>query len=1295
MLNARQLNLLAELLTKYPKQLRIVLALRYDFEPQLRDAVEETHWQEAWQEGRFFVTPMDREELQQAIEEPAAQRTLFFGSPKLVNQLIDEVIDTPGALPLLSFTLSELYLKYLQAEENRERDDRTITEADYERLGGVARSLTQTADNTYKEVKKKENLKESTIRNVMLRMVAISSGELARRRVPMKELEYPKSINKKVKIIIDRFVEARLLVKGLDTEGREYVEPVHDALVTGWTKIKYWLDEKQETIEKESGSNPIKKWLNAGLDKVPLPLRIKENGSKRKSDRPLAENPLKIDLPLQREVTTAANRWSGKDKSFLWNADPRLDLLKQLLNSDDNWFNKVEAEFMQHSLSLREKNRRIRMGLVFTAFSIVSGFAFIQWQQSQEAQSINLATSSQTIFASDRQLEALIEGIKAGKTLKRVIFPDPDATHQVVTALNQLVYDSTEYNRLKGEEVFYRISFSPNGKMLVLVNNNSIQLWSLDGKKLKTLNSTISNINNRHSISFSPDGKIVASGGEDGIIQLLELESNEVKTFTTNLSSVDSTSFSSNGKILAVGSKKDNIIQLWNLESNKVKTFTTNLSSVNSIRFSPDGKILALVNKKGILQLWSRDGKKLTIPSNFSDERSFKEISFSPDGKMLALSSTGIIQLYNTQTGEKIGGELEGDSSWVGNVSFSSDGKMLASGGYDGIIKVWDTATGKELWKIQGSLGMTGASILDISFSPVGKILASVGGSVGGEESIKLWNLDSKNKPRLLKGQFSRIDSVSFSPNGKMLALAGDDNFIELWNLDGENKPRMLKGQLSRINNVSFSPNGKMLALAGEKNSNDNFIELWNLDSEEQPRILQGHASGIRSISFSPNGKMLASGGNDGKVKLWSLDSNKEPKTLEGLSNLVNSVSFSPDGKMLASTSKNGTLILWTLEDNKKLWSKQMESGPGGQTLQVSFSTDGKILATVGEHNIIRLWNLEGNEIRTIRGQLSGIDKISFSPSGKMLASVERLGSIGNADDSIIKLVNLEGRELRRLKSQLLNINSISFSPDGKILSSAGEDGIVILWNLDLDDLLKRGCDRVWNYLKNNPNVTERDRTLCDGVPKFKQVASQSSTPLTPKDFHLHLQAIAENYYTRGNEQADSKYLENFPNIIAKSRTNAEKADHYVNKGVTHYRQRNYNLTIDSCTEAIELDPNNVHAYINRGIAHSTLSNHEKAIRDYNEAIEIDSENIDAYISRGIAYSGLGNHEQAINDYNRAIAIAPKNADTYYALGFTLSLQERSKQKAIQAYQKAAELYREQGKTDYSQSAHKQIKKLE
>ena len=125
----RFLQLLQEALAapELSETLGILLILRSEFEPQIRDLNQDKYkdmnwqkaWQKLWQNGRFFVTPMNREELQQVIEEPAAQSSLFFESPKLVNDLIDEVVQMPGALPLLSFTLSELYLKYLRAEENR------------------------------------------------------------------------------------------------------------------------------------------------------------------------------------------------------------------------------------------------------------------------------------------------------------------------------------------------------------------------------------------------------------------------------------------------------------------------------------------------------------------------------------------------------------------------------------------------------------------------------------------------------------------------------------------------------------------------------------------------------------------------------------------------------------------------------------------------------------------------------------------------------------------------------------------------------------------------------------------------------------------------------------------------------------------------------------------------------------------------------------------------------------------------------------------------------------------------
>lgn len=381
------INLLAQLLTTYQEELRIVLTLRSEFEPQIRDALKEPNWQKVWQEGRFVVTPMDREELQQAIEEPAAQRALFFESPKLVNDLIDEVVQMPGALPLLSFTLSELYLKYLKAEENLQRNDRTITEADYDDLGGVTRSLTQTADKTYNKLVNEEKVGESTIRDVMLRMVAISGGELARRRVPRSELVYPDPKNEQAEKVIDCFLKARLLVPGLDTENQKYVEPAHDALVRGWRKLMEWVKEEK-------------------------------------------------NLRLQRRLTPAAVEWKSQQQAkqkarYLWNADPYLNVLKEVLNSqNNNWLNQLETEFVQQSIRQKHKDTRSRWGIGITVSLVITTFVasaatFVATISS------NLTNKPNVIFASPEQEIQ-------GTTDYRYLYT-PDTAKKYATVRNQIL----------------------------------------------------------------------------------------------------------------------------------------------------------------------------------------------------------------------------------------------------------------------------------------------------------------------------------------------------------------------------------------------------------------------------------------------------------------------------------------------------------------------------------------------------------------------------------------------------------------------------------------------------------------------------------------------------------------------------------------------------------------------------------------------------------------------------------------------------------------------------------------
>ncbi len=683
-----------------------------------------------------------------------------------------------------------------------------------------------------------------------------------------------------------------------------------------------------------------------------------------------------------------------------------------------------------------------------------------------------ITAASEALFASNKEFDALLEGLRAWRGLKQAEIVQPDTRMRVVTALEQAVYRVTEVNRLEGHtDIAWGVTFSPDGQTLASASlDRTVKIWRPDGTLLQTLKGHTDAIT---CLSFSPDGQTLASASLDKTIQIWhknpvtgEFDLKPYKTLKGNEDWVYSVNFSPDGELLATGNK-DKTVKIWRKDGSLVKILRGHQGWVNWVNFSPDGQFIASASDDKTVKIWRRDGSFVTTLQGH--QQGVIVAVFSPDGKFLA--STGrdkTVKLWRRESKSTKDGfdfrpykTLREHNGTVWSLSFSSDSKRLASAGEDNTIN---------LWSISGTLLKTfkghSDDVLSIAFSPNNKLLASA----SSDKSVKLWSLDAP-APSILQGHHKRVLSVAWSPDGQMLASGSRDRTVKLWQRytnNGEVKTRIYKtlvGHTSQVPSVSFDPKGEMLA----SGSYDKTVKLWRLDGT-LIMTLYGHTDSVMSVSFSPDGQFLASASKDKTVKLWNREG-KLLKTLVGHQGWVNSVNFSPDNQVLASASDDQTVKLWS-RDGTLL---KTFSPHDSWVLGVSFSPTDELLASASWDNTVKLWRRDGTLLKTLlKGYSDSVNAVTFSPNGELLAAASW--------DSTVKLWSREGKLIKSLSGHSSAVLSVSFSPDGQTLASASDDNTIILWNLNLDDLLVRGCNWVGDYLKHNRNLEKRDRLLCDSI---------------------------------------------------------------------------------------------------------------------------------------------------------------------------------------------------------------------
>ena len=692
-----------------------------------------------------------------------------------------------------------------------------------------------------------------------------------------------------------------------------------------------------------------------------------------------------------------------------------------------------------------KRSKRISLTILSVAIVGAIGAGLYGQKLIKVAQIQALRQSSKANFTANRNsFDALIDVLKAGKHLQQLPFgiTDQQVMTDVLTNLVQSVNWVREQNRLQGHTGSVQsVSFSPDGKILATGSfDSTVRLWRRDGSLLKILKGHKQAVT---SVRFSPDGKTIASGSQDGTVRLWDSNGNFIRLIQAHKNWVMSVSFSPDGKTIATASD-DKTVKLWQLDGQLISTLNKHQDDVRQVSFSPKGDQIITGSNDRTVKLWSLDGKLLKTLNNHTDVVSAAD--FSPDGRFFATGSLdGTVKLWNQE------GKLLMDFKRPGQVwsaSVSRDAQIIASGSSDGTVRLW-APDGRLLDTWAGHKG----AITSVAFSPDGNMLATA-----GKDSItKLWQVN-RSQFTVLVGQGDML-SAKFSQDGKQIASASSDGKVRIWSQDGK-LLSTLTGHQASVNAVSFSRDGKTIASGDDKG----IIMLWR---DGQPlKILGKHIDRVLSLSFSPHEQILASASADGTAKLWSLDG-KELITLEKGKSRVLSVAFSSDGHTIATVGDDKTVKLWSREGKKlRKWEAHTSS-----IRSVGFSTDGQTIITAGDKTI-KLWQQDGTLIATLRGHTASVLEASFSPNGKIIASA--------SSDKTIKLWQRDGTLIATLNGHTGSVNIVSFSSDGKWLVSAGEDGLVLLWDvsdISLKKLLEKGCSQVSNYLNTQANSL---KTLCN-----------------------------------------------------------------------------------------------------------------------------------------------------------------------------------------------------------------------
>ena len=522
---------------------------------------------------------------------------------------------------------------------------------------------------------------------------------------------------------------------------------------------------------------------------------------------------------------------------------------------------------------------------------------------------------------------------------------------------------------------------------------------------------------------FSPDGRVLASSGQDGTVRLWDPTTGSlIRTIQAHPSEVNWVRFSPDGRTLATTSD-DGTVRLWRVEADsKPLVIAAHRGIALIVVFTPDGsRVISCGREDGDVKIWDAASGRW-LGSFHVDDRLLENMALSPDGKILAIVGHAEVATLWYLASQRCLARLGPIHLAVSGVAFSHDGTRVATGGSDRIVRLWEARTGRPMHEFAGHLD----GIQSVAFAPDDRTLISA----GGDRTVRLWDVAARRSLGVHSGHGNRVWGVSVSPDGQTIASAAGDGTVKLWDSRPPEIPSRLVAE-EPLKALAFSADGQTLISAGA----GGLISRWHPRTgglRETWRL--GDSRSIEDIILDRHGTVAAIRRKGGLIEIHDLILRRRLNTIGPVTVPVARMAFDPGGHaIVVAEGVKGA----SLRDVRGASRSAVLEGDIGRAV---FGPSGRIFCSAdwGKHLIV--WDPAGGQWKTHRFPWAPWSCARLSPDGTRFVTTDgHVASIWNSD-SLERLAFLDGHTAE--------IQTLDFSPDGRTLASGDEIGVVKLWDV-------------------------------------------------------------------------------------------------------------------------------------------------------------------------------------------------------------------------------------------------------